>query len=307
MNKPKPKPVSQPAAQDSPLPTGPAPDLQTALFELQEQLELFGMARALLEQAQTRTDGQLEHWRELSQDQARQRTTLLKDMDGFFKQQTGQFTTLLKEQVGERQRLLESIKESQQTASRIAGNLDGVVTGLVRLKEQVKEAGFPDALDRLQAQIREAQNGVAGLDGRLDELQEHLEGFVQQGLRKAVTDMREAMRASIRDGNGEVVAQLQVVAREQGKAFGQQLEQSGERWVGDIQARLAAERKEAQREADAQRHRLAAFEKLTIDTLNVEMARLRKQLRSNVLLLAGLGGVAALAAVAGLVLGLIRG
>jgi hypothetical protein len=291
MNKPKPRPAPQPATQESPLPTGPAPDLQTALFELQEQLELFGMARALLEQAQARTDGQLEHWKELSQDQAKQRASLLKDMDGFFKQQTGQFTTLLREQAEERQNLLESVKESQQTASCIAGNLDGVVTGLVRLKEQVKEAGFPEALDRLQAQIKQGQNSVKGLEGRLDALQEHLEATLHQDLRKVTTEIRDAVRLTGREVQSEIRSALSATATEQVAVLTRALDNLGERVPAAVQAMMDSQRQGLQTDMAALSQQISAMEKRVMVHIYSRTEALMDAQRKAILILAATGGI----------------
>jgi hypothetical protein len=176
-----------------------AKDLQTALVQMQDHLMLFGKARELLVEAQSRNDQQLTQWNKLRDEQAKERESLLKDFDGFFKGQTQKYVTLLQEQSREREKLLEAVKESQETAGKLVSDLDSVVTGLKKMVKAVEDAGFPKRLEIIQAIVTTNQATVHGLLTRIDSLEKHNEGQVKalsSEMQKANSALQKELRST---------------------------------------------------------------------------------------------------------------
>lgn len=189
-------------------------DMQTALAQLEEQLQFFGTARELLDNAQARNDQQLVQWKSLKDEQANERASLLKDFDNFFNDQTQKFLTLLQEQSKEREKLLDAVRQSQETASKLVTDLDSVVSGLQMMVKAVDEAGFPHRLENVQTMVTTSQAAIQSLQSRIDQLERHNEGQIKlltSEMQKADTALQQELRSTSMDATKTLLERLDFV------------------------------------------------------------------------------------------------
>ena len=253
----------------------------------------FGRAREILEQAQRRSDDQLQRWRANLEGQGKERESLLNDFNNFFKLQTQRTVSLLQDQALEREGLLRAVKESQETAKALVGNLDYVVSGLQKMVKAVEEAGFPSRLDNIQTLVTTSQAAIQSLHTRIDTLEKHLEGQVKllaaelQRSSSALQDKVESCSLAAKDA---MLERLSTVGQQIGESVGQKAEEL-DASIEEAAKRLKLVVGESEASALSSRREIA-------ETTMARLAELERKQKNSTLLVASIAALSLLAGIA---------